>query len=146
MTRFERRWLLLVFDAVVPSGVDERMPLGIRDVPIERFIEDLFQHAPRHFCLGMRACLWLVMFAPPFVLGRARTMRGLNREERLLLLERLAQSPRYLVREVPLLFKTIACLGFCGLPDVQSRLGIFPVDVAPPEWMRRNLATARVPR
>jgi len=133
---FERRWLLVVFETVVPSGVDEGMPLGAKDAPMGRFVDDLFRRAPAHFCLGLRACLWVVMFAPPFVLGRLATFVGLREQERLELLAVMGRSDAYLVREMPLLFKTIACLGFCGLPEVQTKVGIFPVDRTLPEWAR----------
>ena len=136
---FERRWLLLVFETIVPSGTSERTPLGVRDAPMDRFLDDLFRSAPLHFCLGLKACLWFVMLAPLFMLGRFRTFAGLRPADRLRLLERLGESDTYLVREMPLLLKTVACLGFCGLPEVQSRLGITPVDATPPEWARRGL-------
>jgi len=139
---YELRCLAAVFEAVLPSGASETMPLGAADVAMGRFVEDLFRHAPGHFRLGLRACLWFLTLAPPFVLGRFATFVGLPREDRLRLLERLGQSSVYVVREMPLLFKTVACLGFCGLPEVQSPIGISPVDSLPPEWARRGLPMA----
>lgn len=140
---YERRWLLVVFETIVPSGTSQRTPLGARDAPMDRFLEDLFRSAPLHFCLGLKACLYFVMVAPLFVLGRFSTFLGLTEGERLKLLEKLGESDTYVIREMPLLFKTVACLGFCGLPEVQSRLGISPVDVSPPEWARRGLPLLR---
>ena len=139
---FERRMLLVIFETVVPSGVNPNFPKGARDVPMDRFLRDLLAHAPMHFCLGLRACLWIVMLAPLFVFGRLATFASLEPEERLVLLRRFAASPNYVIREMPLLFKTVACLGFCGLPDVQSALGIQPVDATPPEWARPRLPIA----
>ncbi|HVU03741.1 MAG TPA: hypothetical protein VHE30_18410 [Polyangiaceae bacterium] len=136
---FERDWLLVVFDSIVPSGTSERVPTGAKDAPMDRFLSDLFASAPLHFCLGLKACLYFVMVAPLFVLGRWSTFLGLSSEERHRLLDRLAESDVYVIREMPLLFKTVACLGFCGLPEVQSRIGITPVDATPPEWARRGL-------
>jgi hypothetical protein len=139
LSSFEKRWLLVVFETVVPSGASERMPIGARDAPMDRFIDDLLAHAPLHFCLGLRACLWILALSPVFVLGRFGTFASLDDGERLALLRRFAASPNYVLREMPLLFKTVACLGFCGLPDVQSRLGIRPVDATAPEWARTRL-------
>lgn len=133
---FERRWLLLVFETVVPSGAAERMPLGASDAPMERFIDDILDRAPFHFCIGLRACLWIVMFAPLFLIGRAATFAGLTPLERTRLLTVMGESDRYLLREMPLLFKTVACLGFCGLPEIQKRVGITVVDRTAPEWAR----------
>jgi hypothetical protein len=58
------------------------------------------------------------------------------------LLERLGRSRVYVIREMPLLFKTAACLGYGGLPEVQARVGITPVDALPPDWARRSLPKA----
>jgi len=140
----ERRWLLDVFDTVVPAGVTERAPLGAKDVPLARFLDDLFASAPAHFCLGLKACVWFVTFAPLFVLGRFTTFSALSMEERMKLLARLGESDTYVIREMPLLFKTVACLGYCGIPEVQARIGIAPVDATPPEWarVRRGLPMA----
>ena len=138
----ELRCLSAVFDAVLPSGASHAIRLGAGDVPLDRFVADLVQHAPAHFRMGLRACIWLVTLAPPLVLGRWRTFVGLSPKERLDLLDRLGRSSTYLVREVPLFFKTVACLGFCGLPEVQAAVGIAPVDASPPEWARRGLPVA----
>jgi hypothetical protein len=135
---FERRWLRVVFETVL-GGADDRLPVAPSAVPLDRFIDELVESAPLHFVLGLKACLWAVMLAPPFVLGRWRTFLGLAMGERLALLERLGRSSNYVIREMPLLFKTIACLGFCGLPEVQSGIGIAPVDTTPPSWARRGL-------
>jgi hypothetical protein len=86
-----------------------------------------------------------VLLAPPFVLGRFRTFLGLSPGERIELLTRLGASDRYVVRELPLLFKTIACLGLCGLPEVQTRIGISPTDALPPPWARPPRSLPRVP-
>lgn len=139
---FERRWLLAIFDAVVPSGADERFPEGAKDAPMGRFVDDLLAHAPDHFCLGLRACTWVLTLSPLFVLGRFATFGSLEPSERLELLRRFSTSSTYVVREMPLLFKTVACLGFCGLPDIQKRVGIEPVDAIPPEWARARLPIA----
>jgi hypothetical protein len=143
LSSFEKRWLLVIFETVVPSGADERFPVGTRDAPMDRFVDDLVANAPLHFCLGLRACIWILTLSPIFVLGRLETFASLGMPERLALLRRFSASPNYVLREMPLLFKTIACLGFCGLPDVQSRLGIHPVDATPPEWARPRLPLAK---
>lgn len=131
---FERRWLLLVFDTVAPSGADPRMSRGARDVPMDRFLRDLFNRAPFQFCIGLRLCLWVTLFSPLVLIGRLSTFVGLSTEDRVRVLAAMGRSPRYLVREMPLLFKTVACLGLCGLPDVQRAVGITVVDATPPDW------------
>jgi hypothetical protein len=136
MTLFsiERRWLLTVLDAILPARADPRLTLGARDVPMERFVGDLLRRAPTLAGIGVRASLWVVWLGP---LLRGRLGFGaLSDAERIAWLETLAASPIHLLREVPVLLKTLACLGFCGVPDVQRQVGIAPVADAPPRWMR----------
>jgi hypothetical protein len=122
---FERRWLAAVFACVIP---------GSAAVPMSAFIDDLVTHAPLRVIAGARACLWLLLFAPPFVIGRLRTWIGLGARERLEVLERMRGSDLYIVRELPLLFKMLAALGYCGLPEVHARLELSPRDSSPPDW------------
>src|SRR5688572_803777 len=118
--RFERRWLIRVFEAVLPAGEDS-LGLGAADVPMGRFADDFLARAPLTAVLGLRGALWLVMLAPLFVLGRPRTFLGLSPGQRGELLDRLRRSDLYLVRESATLFKIVGCLGFCGLGPVQRR-------------------------
>ena len=131
---FERRWLLAIISLVLPAGAGERLPWGAADVPLGSFLDDLLDSAPLKFVAGVRACVWMVVLCPPLLFGRMKTFLGLNDADRLLVLERLKSSPIYVVREMPLMFKMIVCLAFCGLPQVQKRLGIHPTDTTPPSW------------
>jgi hypothetical protein len=137
LLRFERRWLVRVFETILPSGIAPQVTRGAADVPMGRFVDDFAAHAPLMALAGLRVGLWMVMLAPLFVLRRARLFLGLPTAERLLLLDRLRRSNHYLVREAALLLKTVACLGFCGLAAVQEPLGIFPTDETPPTWARK---------
>lgn len=122
---FERRWLAEVFGCSIP---------GSHSVPMAAFIDDLVTYAPLRVIAGARICLWLLLFAPPFVIGRLSTWIGLDSEERLQVLERMRHSDLYVVRELPLLFKMLAALGYCGLPEVHARLDLSPRDSSPPDW------------
>lgn len=133
---FERRWLVAIFAVLIPAGADPRFKYGAEQAPMGRFIDDLLTHAPLEFVTGLRATLWMVMLAPLFTIKRFKTFLGVDHEAQLRVVERLRTSDVYLVRETPLLFKTIGCLGFCGLPPVQKELGIHPTDDEPPEWAR----------
>jgi hypothetical protein len=142
LTAMERRWLLLVFDTILPSGADARLQKGAVDYPMDRFVDALFARAPAQFCVGLRVCLWFLMACPLFLVARPRTFAGLPRGARVRVLERLGRSSVYVIREIPLLFKTAACLGYGGLPEVQAKVGITPVDGVPPDWARRSLPKA----
>ncbi len=135
---FERRWLLALFDVLIPSGASPELPLGARDVGLEGYVDELVRYAPLRVVWGVRACLWLLVFCPLFVIGRWRSFFGLAPEEQLAVLERLRQSPSYLVREMPLLFKMLGCLGYGGHPEIHAALGIEPRDREPPSWARRE--------
>lgn len=132
---FERRWLLAVLDAILPSGAHPRLTLGARDLPMERFVEDLLLRAPASAGLALRACLWVVTLSP-LAHGRLRLFGSLSLEERVSILAALERSRLHLLREVPVLLKTLACLGYCGVPAVQRQVGIQPLPDAPPRWAR----------
>jgi hypothetical protein len=138
MLRFERRWLVRVFELLLPRGADDRMPFGAADVPMGRFVDDLLREASLEFVAGLRICLWMVMLAPMVVLKRMRSFLAISLAEQATVLERLRTSDVYLVREAPMLLKTIACLGFCGLAPVQAALGIHPIDASPPSWAAKE--------
>jgi hypothetical protein len=137
MLRFERRWLLRVFETIFPSGVVPQLSRGAAGVPTGRFVDDFAAHAPLLALVGLRAGLWMLMLAPLFILRRCRSFLGLTGVERVLVLDRMRRSNRYLVREAAMLLKTVACLGFCGLAAVQEPLGIHPTDETPPIWARK---------
>jgi hypothetical protein len=142
---FERRWLLLVFETILPASDDPRFPQGALELGAGRYLDSLLRTAPSDFALGLRLCTWLLMFAPLFVLRRLRTFESLSAAERAELLERFTRSDVYLIRELPMLFKTAACLGVCGLPEVQRRIGIHPVDATPPDWAAGDPSVPRLP-
>jgi hypothetical protein len=134
MFRFERRWLVRVFEVLLPRGADPRIPLGAADVPMGRFVDDLLADSSLEFVAGLRLCLWMMMLAPLVVLRRLRTFLGIDPAQQAAVLERLRTSDVYVFREVPMLLKTIACLGFFGLPQVQGAIGLNPIDTTPPSW------------
>jgi hypothetical protein len=130
---FERRWLLGVLDAILPAHAHPRLTLGARDFPLARFADDLLRRAPLLAALGVRASLWVLWLSP---LARGRAGFGaLSPEEQVAWLRTLEGSRIHLLREVPVLLKTLACLGYCGVPEVQRQVGIDPVASAPPRWM-----------
>ncbi|MCC6213847.1 MAG: hypothetical protein IT376_03195 [Polyangiaceae bacterium] len=131
---FERRWLVELLAVVVPSGADPRARFGAADVPARAFVDDLLVSAPLEFVLGLRGCVWVLMLCPVFCGARFTTFLGLTPAERLRVLSALRESPSYVVRELPLLLKMVACLAVCGLPEVQGSLDLEPRDATLPEW------------
>lgn len=127
--------MLVVFDAMLPSGADERVPTGARDVPMDRFLAAVMRRAPLQFALGLRVALWLVLLCPLLVIGRPRTFLGLSAADRARVLERLAASRSYAVRELPNLLKMVACLGWGSHPDVRRQVGVSAPGDRPPAWV-----------
>jgi hypothetical protein len=132
---FERRWLACLWASILPSGTPGGLTLGAPDVPLDRFLDELTLHAPRRVAWGARLAVWLLTLSPLFILGRAALFPSLDEEERLALLERLARSDVYLVRELPTLFKMLGALGFAGLPRVHEALGMPDQGTRPPPWL-----------
>jgi hypothetical protein len=138
MFRFERRWMVRVFEAMLPAGVDPRLTLGAEEVPLGRFVDEFLGRARLESVTGLRAGVWMIMLAPLFVLRRFRTFVGLDPAERREVLDRVSRSNIYLVRESAHFLKIIGCLAFCGLTTVQRQLGIYPLDAELPPWARRT--------
>lgn len=143
----EQRAMLVVFDTILPSGAGavadprsqprggEISGPGARDVPLDRFLPVLMQRAPFQFAIGLRAALWLVLLCPLFIIGRPRTFLGLSREERTRVLDRLAASGVYALRELPNLLKMAACLGWGSHPAVRAHIGVAAPGDLPPAWL-----------
>lgn len=132
--RSERRWLGVLFDAILPSGADERLPLGAADLPMQRFVDELFRTAPGQFLLGLRLAIWLVYWTP--LLWKLRSFGGLSRPERVAHLERLSSSRLYAFRELPTMLKMVASFAYGAFPEVQTRVGLPPTEDGLPEWAR----------
>lgn len=133
---FERRWLAAIWETILPSGTRGGLALGASDVPLDRFLDELLACAPTRVGVGARVCVWLLTFAPLFVIGKPALFSSLEPEERLAVLEELRASDLYLVRELPTLFKMLGALGFAGMPEVQRELGLGVRDPEPPDWAR----------
>jgi hypothetical protein len=135
---FERRWFHIAFDTILPSGATENLPIGAKDVPMNAFLDDLLVHSPGRITLGFRLAIWFLIWSPILFLRSFRRFTGLSESARVQWLRRLERSRFYVIRELPVVIKTVACLGYCGLPTVQEQIGIHPVDSRPPTWARER--------
>ena len=138
---FERRWFLTLCDAVLPSGAHDRIAIGAADVPLDRFVDDVFARAPFQMRLGIRAATWVLTWLPLFWRLELRPFGRLSRADQVALLDGLAGSRLYVVREIPNLIKIVACMGWAGTPEVQRQLGVPAPDAGPPAWARDGEAT-----
>jgi hypothetical protein len=132
---FERRWIALVAATIFPADAALGFP-GADAVAWDPFLDDLEEGMPTRALAGFKLALaFVALLAPLLVLGRLRTFSGLASDERLRLLGALRASRIYLVRELPVLLKSVVALAYCALPEVRRRLSL-PVDAAPPPWGR----------
>lgn len=131
---FERRALVVIFDTILPSGAHPKLPMGARDIPILRFFDDAERDAPFDFMIGLRAALWVIWFCPLLAIGRLRTFKRLTGDDRIRVLRWLQRRPTYFFREIPTIVKTVACLAYCGLPQIQAKIGIERRDATVPAW------------
>lgn len=141
LRRFERRWLARILVTILPSGPDAELP-GLEGVPVEAFLDRVTSRAPAETVGALRAAAWLVTWAPLLWRLRMRPFARLGRDDREALLESMAGSRIYLLRQVPEMLKTLACLAWAGLPEVQRALGMPAPDPDPPAWRAEAAAGA----
>ncbi|MEZ4225032.1 MAG: hypothetical protein R3B13_29025 [Polyangiaceae bacterium] len=133
LTAWERRLTAELFEVILPAGEPRLPEVGV-GCSADAYLTDLAEVAPPRLWLGLRLFLIVVALSPPLLLGRLTTFSGLGAAERLQLLRTMKASRFYVLREIPLFFKALAC--FCRLspPAVQARLGLEPRDASPPTW------------
>lgn len=117
-TRFERRWRDALMAAVLPPAADGSLP-GLGDLDLDGFWRELRAAAPPVLRAGLRASVWALALAP-LLLGRRRTFLGLSADERDALLARAAGSRSYLLRQMALTLKTLACFAYFRDPAARA--------------------------
>ncbi|MEK7867033.1 MAG: hypothetical protein AAB434_10150 [Planctomycetota bacterium] len=116
LTAPERRWAQAVFETLLPSGADPRLPIGARDVDMVGRLERLLSVSPLHAAWGARMAFVLIQALPPFLAGEMATFRGLTERLRERVLQRCAESPVYILREAMALVKTVALMAYFDDP------------------------------
>jgi hypothetical protein len=122
LTRTERDWAFAALGAIYPSRASATLPVGICDLALADYLRDLFASIPLMAALGLRAAIWVVALAPPFVMRRMVTVVGLADDERRALLERLLGSPSYAVRQLVMALKAVGGLFFGGAASVKEAI------------------------
>ena len=127
--------MLRIFDAVLPNGSDERLPVGAVDLPMDRYTDEIMRYSPTRVAFGIRAAAWLVTFFGPLLVGRLGWFPAMNVDNRSAVLEALAHHRVYVVRELATLFKMLATMGYGAAPIVLESIGVRVLDDEPPSWM-----------
>ncbi len=122
LSRTERAWAFAALGAIYPSRASARLSVGVCDLDLGEYLRDLFASIPLMAVMGLRAAIWIVALAPPFVLGRMVTVMGLDAKDRQALVERLIASPSYGIRQLVVALKAIGGLFFGGAASVRAAI------------------------
>lgn len=121
LTRLEAWWASLVLPAFAGSGrgftVDEAEVDYLAG--LARFLGAASQKAR----LGVRFAFFLVVTAPIWLGGRLRGFASLSAAERSELLDAMSRHRLFVVRELCLLLKLIACMAIFRAPSARARSG-----------------------
>jgi hypothetical protein len=128
----DRRWRDALLAAVIPRIDPEGLP-GLEDLDPGRFFGELDRAAPPLLRFGFRAAVWVLTFSPIFLLGKPRRFGALPPSDRDLLLGRAASSRLYLLRQLVLALKLVACFAYFQDPTLRARF-----------WTAEDLAGNRI--
>lgn len=132
LSRWELATLCAAFAGLFPRNAHEAIPLCADDVDAEPALQSLLAVAPARAVWGVRAAIVLCALAPLVVLGRFRTLTGLEPEARTLVMATLLASPFYPVRQLAMLVKMMGSFVFARAPEVRAvmlRARTIPVPI-----------------
>ncbi len=121
MTRLERFWA----STVLPSfaGSDHGFRVGETEVDYLAGLARFMGAASEKAKLGIRLAFFLAVTTPLWIGGRFRRFSTLSPSERSELLDAMSRHRIFLVRELCLLLKLIACMAIFRAPGTRERTG-----------------------
>lgn len=119
LSTFERRWAIAAFEAIFP-GYDETTSITKMDA--DRYVDDVCGSVPFKAFIGFRLAIWVVTFAPLFVIGRLALLKSLGLSDRTKVLSTLIASNNYAIRQLVMMFKAIGAMLFAAHPAIRSRM------------------------
>lgn len=120
LSRWELEYICAAFSGLFPRNAHEAIPLCAEDVDAEPALQSLLAAAPARAVWGVRAAIVLCALAPLFVLGRFRTLTGVEPAARTLVMATLLASSFYPVRQLALLVKMMGSFVFGRVPQVRA--------------------------
>jgi hypothetical protein len=143
LTGFEKTWGQAALGAMFPGSREDGFDDIVR-MDVRGFLADVTKSLTFKAALGLRVALWLVAFAPLFVLGRLVTLPGLQAAERERVIAALSESRWYTIRSLAMLLKTFGAMLYAGDERIRARL--LPALPTPPATpVRSTLASSIVP-
>ncbi|MFO8055722.1 MAG: hypothetical protein R6V10_00305 [bacterium] len=129
----EEKWLRSELLALIPSEGD--IPLSANDTGAADIFRDMLEHLPALTGLSLHAAVVFVEFAGPlFGLKKTGRFSRLSEDQKIECLSALSSSRLYLARQMVMLLKMIACLGWGADPRVRRSLGYD----RPPLYVKRD--------
>jgi hypothetical protein len=121
LTRWENRWAEAAIGAIYPGSSEDGFA-DVRAMNVPGFLQRVVRTIPFKAALGLRLAIWLVALAPLLLLRRFVTIAGLGPDEREAVVARLVASPRYAIRSLVLILKTMGALLYAGDDGVRARM------------------------
>lgn len=133
---FERGWVTAQMEALIPRGGEPRYPWSALDTGAVEVFEEMVLYLPAITAIGLRlAVAGVELMGPRLGLKKRGRFSALSPEEREECLAALSKKDTYIVRQLVLLLKSVACLAWCGDPRVRKALG----HDLPPKFVQRKV-------
>ncbi len=116
----ERRWMHGVLDAMFPRNASPELPLGVMDLDVDAFLDDMITSQTLIGAMGLRACFAFVACSPVLTMREPRTLGALAADGREEALGKLYKSRFYLVRQFVMLAKATGAMLYCTAPQSRS--------------------------
>ena len=118
-TRTERRWRDALLAAMIPARAGQQLP-GLQDLDTGPFWNEVGRTAPPLLRFALRLAVWALTWLPLLVLGRPRGFGALSRRDQDRMLQRVASSQSYLLRQLVQTLRVMACFAYFKAPEVRS--------------------------
>ncbi len=120
VTALEYTWARAVLGTIFPACPEAGVTRGIVDLDLATFIDELEDSVPWLTFFGIRLFIILIALSPLLVLGKLKTMAGLERRDREAVVFKIGKSNVYLVRQMVLALKAMFALCFGGGDELQA--------------------------
>ncbi len=120
MTSIEYTWARATLGTIFPAAPEAGITLGIVDMELAVFIDELASALPSLTWFGLRMFLIIIALSPLFIVGRFATMAGLGEADRDRVIGTIGHSNIYLVRQMVLALKATFAMFFAGGEELQA--------------------------
>jgi len=121
LSSIERALAPVVLSSFAPLATPGGLCISPGEVDWAEGLERFLKNASDKARLGIAVSLVAFFFSPLFVLGRFRTLARASATERAAAMERLLDHRFFLVREMALLVKLVACMAMFRVSSLRER-------------------------